>query len=805
MENKQTLRNEAEALMRKLTLEEKIGMIHGAELFCTAPVERLGIPALVMSDGPMGVRQEFEPDNWKSVGNHDDYVTYLPCNSALAATWNRELARAAGEVLGAEARGRGKDVILGPGVNIKRSPLCGRNFEYFSEDPFLTKEMAVPYIQGVQNWDVAACVKHFAVNNQETQRLWVDVKIDDKALREIYLPAFYDAVKKGGSYTIMGAYNRLYGEHCCQSDFLLNQVLRKEWDYDGVVISDWGGVHDTAEAAKSQLDIEMSVTSDFDQYFMAEPLRKLIEEREEPTTVQSADGGHTREETAEEERRMPGKTVDEEEHRILAKNAEEDSQTQGKSMDEEERRILAKAVDEKVVRILMLMMRLHMLGGERKSGAYNTPEHRQAALDVARESVVLLKNDAGILPFSPEDTKEVLVIGENADLQHAPGGGSAEIKALYEITPLMGIKMLLGGNAKVTYVKGYCQDPKEEGTETNWQETSLENGGGGVGKTSGGDDLRESGRDAAGEAEQGNSMQDAAAEAEQGNSMQDAAAETAQGNCMQNAAGNDAASLAQYRRQLREEAVRKAKEFDRVIFVGGLNHEYDCEGNDRADMKLPYGQDILIQELLQANPNTVIVMVGGSPVEMGSWVSRADSLVWSWYAGMEGGRALAEVLFGRINPSGKLPESFYKTHTDCSAHAWGQFAETESVDYAEGIFVGYRYLDARGIEPEFCFGHGLSYTSFAYEAAGLIEEDGKVYADCRVTNTGNMAGKETVQVYLAPKNRKEDEAVQQLKGFEKVYLEPGESKTVRIEVEGYSEGMKVRVGSSLKEIRAEMA
>ena len=465
MENKQTLRNEAEALMRKLTLEEKIGMIHGAELFCTAPVERLGIPALVMSDGPMGVRQEFEPDNWKSVGNHDDYVTYLPCNSALAATWNRELARAAGEVLGAEARGRGKDVILGPGVNIKRSPLCGRNFEYFSEDPFLTKEMAVPYIQGVQNWDVAACVKHFAVNNQETQRLWVDVKIDEKVLREIYLPAFYDAVKKGGSYTIMGAYNRLYGEHCCQSDFLLNQVLRKEWDYDGVVISDWGGVHDTAEAAESQRDIEMSVTSDFDQYFMAEPLRKLIEEREEPTTVQNADGGHTREETAEEERRMPGKTVDEEEHRILAKNAEEDSQTQGKSMDEEERRILAKAVDEKVVRILMLMMRLHMLGGERKSGAYNTPEHRQAALDAARESVVLLKNDAGILPFSPEDTKEVLVIGENADLQHAPGGGSAEIKALYEITPLMGIKMLLGGNAKVTYVKGYCQDPKEEGTE----------------------------------------------------------------------------------------------------------------------------------------------------------------------------------------------------------------------------------------------------------------------------------------------------------------------------------------------------
>lgn len=552
------MRKEAEELMRKLTLDEKISMIHGAELFRTAPVERLGIPALTMSDGPMGVRQEFEPSSWKSVGNHDDYVTYLPCNSALASTWNRELARLTGEVLGAEARGRGKDVILGPGVNIKRSPLCGRNFEYFSEDPYLTKEMAVPYIQGVQEWDVAACVKHFAANNQETQRLWVDVKIDEKALREIYLPAFYDAVKKGNSYTVMGAYNKIYGEHCCQSDFLLNQILRKEWGYDGVVISDWGGVHDTEAAANSQLDIEMSVTDNFDEYCMAEPLKKMVQE--------------------------------------------------GK--------ISEAAIDEKVVRILMLMQRLHMLDGKRKSGAYNTPEHRQAALDVARESVVLLKNSGGRLPLSPEKTKEILVIGENADLMHASGGGSAEIKALYEITPLMGIQMLLGGNAKVTYVKGYCQDPKEEVQDENWQADSLKDGGGEIERV-------------------------------------DQADET----------------LTMYRRLLREEAVMKAREFEQVIFIGGLNHEQDCEGNDRADMRLPYEQDRLIEDLLEANPATIIVLTGGSPVEMGSWIGRAHSVVWSWYAGMEGGRALAEVLFGRTNPSGKLPESFYKTHTDCSAHA----------------------------------------------------------------------------------------------------------------------------------------
>lgn len=683
-------RKEAEELMRQLTLDEKIGMIHGAQLFCTAPVDRLGIPALTMSDGPMGVRQEFEPASWESVGNNDDYVTYLPCNSALAATWNRELAGLTGEVLGAEARGRGKDVILGPGVNIKRSPLCGRNFEYFSEDPFLTKEMAVPYIQGVQKWDVAACVKHFAVNNQETQRLWVDVKIDEKALREIYLPAFYDAVKKGNAYTIMGAYNRIYGEHCCQSDFLLNQILRKEWEYEGVAISDWGGVHDTAEAANSGLDIEMSVTDNFDEYCMAEPLKKLVEE--------------------------------------------------GK--------ISEKVIDEKVIRILMLMKRLHMLDGARKSGIYNTQEHWQAALDVARESVVLLKNSKGKLPLSPEKTKKLLVIGENADLMHALGGGSAEIKALYELTPLMGIKMLLGGNAKITYVKGYCQDPREQNKGRNWQADSLENGGGEIEIVNRADE-----------------------------------------------------ELTLYRRLLREEAVMKAKEFEQVVFIGGLNHEQDCEGNDRADMKLPYEQDRLIEELLEENPDTVVVMVGGSPVEMGRWIDRAGSVIWSWYAGMEGGRALAEVLFGRTNPSGKLPESFYRTHTDCSAHAWGNFAEKETADYAEGIFVGYRYLEAYHVEPEFCFGHGLSYTSFLYESAELTKEDGKMYVECQVANTGGMDGKETVQVYLAPKERSEDGPVRQLKGFEKVFLKSGEKKKLRIEVENYSENQDVWIGSSLKDLR----
>lgn len=689
----------AQELAGKFTLEEKIGMIHGAELFATAGVPRLGIPPLVMSDGPMGVRQEFAPDSWTSVGITEDYVTYLPCNSAIAATWNRELAYEMGSVLGEEARGRGKDVILAPGVNIKRSPLCGRNFEYFSEDPLLTGEMAAAYIQGVQKWDVAACVKHFAVNNQETQRLWVDVSVDEDVLREIYLPAFYDAVTKGGAYTVMSAYNQVYGEHCYRSDLLLNQILRREWGFDGVVISDWGGVHDTEAAARSELDIEMSVTPDFDEYFMADPLKKKVESGE----------------LAEE------------------------------------------LIDKKVCRILMLMMRLHMIKGEeihggsgpeRKSGAYNTPEHRQKTLEAARESVVLLKNSIGKLPLSKGKTGRVLVIGGNAVRMHSCGGGSAEIKALYEITPLMGLKTHLGGNAKVTYIPGYCSDIAEgqEKEGANWQETSLENGGG----------TRKAEEDCSGE-------------------------------------------LREKRRRLREEAVKLAAEYDTVIYIGGLDHDQEKEGNDRKDMKLPYGQDILIRELLAVKPDMVIVMMGGSPVEMGSWIGQADTLVWNWYCGMEGGNALADVLLGEVNPSGKLPETFYKTHMDCSAHALGEFPGEETVAYKEGRYVGYRYNDKFQVEPQFPFGYGLSYTTFSIGNAKLDEEKSTVI--CTVKNTGNMAGKEIIQIYRH-ESVPDAPLVQELAGFEKIFLEPGEEKEVVIKITALKEKKwEYLIGDSSKDTK----
>lgn len=663
-----------EALLKELTLEEKIGMIHGDGLFRTKGVPRLGIPAVKFSDGPMGVRNEFENEKWIPLRLSDDYVSYLPSNSALASTWNRELAYKSGKVLGEEARGRGKDMILAPGINIKRSPLCGRNFEYMSEDPYLSGEMAVPVIWGIQESDVAACVKHFAANNQETERLWVEVKVSDRAFREIYLPAFEKAVKEGKTLSLMGAYNRYKGEHCCESKYLLNDVLRTEWGYDGTVVSDWGAVHDTKAAAESGLDIEMSVTDNFDEYCMANPLKEAVEKGE----------------------------------------------------------ISEELIDKKVRNILRMMERLHMIGGEaRKKGCYNTPEHRAAILETARESVVLLKNDEQRLPLEEAKTKKVLMIGDNANRQHSCGGGSAEIKALYEITPLMGVKKQLGGNAEVTYAKGYFADDCDIELADNWQADSLENGGGSVLSRREADE-----------------------------------------------------SLRKKREQLKAEAVKLAQDpsFDTVIVVGGQNHQQDLEGNDRADMKLPYGQDELISAILEVRQDAIVVIASGSPVEM-PWIENAKTLVWHWYAGMEGGTALADVLFGVVNPSGKLPETFPICHTDCSAHCIGEFPGKEKAEYREDILVGYRYYDTKHVPVQFPFGYGLSYTEFAYSNLKVSKtEQGSVMVELDVKNVGTRSGKETVQIYVGKKESAVVRAEKELKGFEKIELEMQESRIVSIEL-----------------------
>ncbi|MCH4239098.1 MAG: glycoside hydrolase family 3 C-terminal domain-containing protein [Oscillospiraceae bacterium] len=660
----------AKELTGKMTLEEKTAMLHGVGLFRTAGVERLGIPPLKMSDGPMGVRQEFPDNSWEPVGLPDDYVTYLPCNSAVAATWNRELAYRTGKVLGEEARGRGKDVILAPGVNLKRSPLCGRNFEYMSEDPCLTKELAVPLIRGIQESDAAACVKHFAVNNQETERLQVDVQVGERALHELYLPAFRACARV--SLCLMSAYEQLRGEFCSQSKYLLNQLLRREWGYRGVVISDWGAVHDTRLAAESGLDVEMSVETDFDHYHFAQPLIDAVKADRVPEYL----------------------------------------------------------LNQKVEHILVLMQKLHMLdGAQRKPGTYDTAAHRQAALETAQESVVLLKNEDNLLPLPKKGLKKLLVIGANAVRTHAPGGGSAEIKALYEITPLLGIRTVLGGNTDIRWVKGYCADTQPEQSGKNWQAESLK-------------------------------------------------------NTAQNVLKNVTDALRSKRETLREEAVKLAGEYEHVVVIGGLNHRQDTEGKDRTSMKLPYEQDELIAEVLKANPNAVIVLTGGSPVEMGRWAAQAKAVVWGWYAGLEGGRALAEVLFGDVNPSGKLPETFAKRLEDCPAHSIGEFPGGRTVSYKENIFVGYRHFDTASIEPQFCFGHGLSYTQFAYSEPKFqlteTERELTVNIRCMVTNTGDRAGKETVQLYVRDPECSVARSYKELRSFCKLALAPGESRTAEM-------------------------
>lgn len=675
-------------LLKEMTLKEKVSMIHGSGLFRTEGIERLGIPPLITSDGPMGVRNEFEDASWKTIGNSDDFVTYLPSNTALAATFNRELAYEAGKVLGCEARGRGKDVILAPGINIQRSPLCGRNFEYMSEDPKLIEEIVVPFIQGIQENDVAACVKHFAANNQEIERLWVDTYMDERTLREIYLPGFYAAISKGNSYTLMGAYNRLFGEHCSESKYLLTKVLREEWGYDGTVISDWGAIHNTKNAAESSLDIEMSVTDNFNEYFMADPLIKAVENGE----------------------------------------------------------ISEEHIDKKVKNILRLMYRLKMIGSkkeERKSGTYNTPKHHEVVLNTAREAIVLLKNEEKRLPIKTTGLKKIAVIGHNAEKVHANGGGSSEIKALYEISPLMGIKKLLGGNVKVEYAKGYYVPEKKDHSELNWQEASLL-------------------------------------------SHDEAIINTAES--VDQKMKERMEEIKRQQKLLREEAVALAKKVDEVIIVGGLNHDYDCEGWDRSDLLLPYAQEELINGVLEVNANAVIVMITGAPVSYQAFVNKAKAILWTSYIGMEGGTALAEVLFGQVNPSGKLPMTIPKSLNDSPAHVYGEYGTKESVTYKEGLLVGYRYFDTKEVEPEFCFGHGLSYTTF--ECKDLLvsvdeltkENDFRVSLSISVKNTGDIYGGETIQVYIKDMESSLIRPVHELKEFKKVFLEPSKEETICFEL-----------------------
>jgi len=668
LDTAQSVEARVDDLVARLTLEEKVALTHADSKFSNPGVPRLGIPKLWMSDGPHGVREEIGPDTWQPAGRTDDFATWMPVSIALASTWNPDLAQAYAGVIADEARQRGKNIMLGPGLNIQRTPLNGRTFEYLGEDPWLTSRLAVAYVRGMQSGQVAACVKHFALNNQEVDRGTIDVDVDERTLREIYLPAFEAAVREGGALAVMGAYNQFRGQHCCHNEYLLNEILKGEWGFQGLVMSDWNGVHDTREAALFGLDLEMGTDKPYDEFFLGRPFRERLQDGAFPMTV----------------------------------------------------------LDDKVRRILRVLIATGGLDG-RRPGSINTAEHQAVARRVAEEGIVLLKNDGGALPLDPAKIKTIAVIGDNATRKQAHGGWSSEIKAFYEITPLEGILRRIGNQATVTYSPGY-QPPVRRKTGTA-----------------------------------------------------DGAGVSAMETIAENA---DAAALI-------ERAVAAAKNADVAIIVGGLNHEshFDSEGTDRTSLGLPYGQDELITRVAAANPRTIVVLVSGSPITMDAWLQKTPAVLEAWYAGMEGGNALAAVLFGDANPSGKLPCTFPVRLADSPAHATrsprNYPGEHGVVHYDEGLLVGYRWFDTKQIAPLFPFGHGLSYTQFEYsdlkiEPSSSPSPTGAGRVEFTVKNNGGRAGAEVAQLYVHAGKSSVLRAEKELKGFAKIVLKPGESQRVSL-------------------------
>lgn len=659
-----------EDALNRMTFEEKVAMIHAQSKFSSPGVERLGIPDVWMTDGPHGIRPEVLWDEWDQASWTNDSCVAFPALTCLAATWNPEMSLLYGKSIGEEARYRKKTVLLGPGVNIYRTPLNGRNFEYMGEDPYLASRMVVPYVQGVQENGVAVCVKHYALNNHEVNRHTSNIIVDDRALREIYLPAFKAAVQEGKAWSIMGSYNLYKNQHACHNQYLLNDILKGEWGFDGVVVSDWGGTHDTEQAIKNGLDLEFGswtngltagASNAYDSYYMAFPYLKMIKE--------------------------------------------------GKVGTEE--------LNDKVRRILRLIYRTEM-NRNRPWGSMNSEAHYAAARQIAQEGIVLLKNDHQVLPINLDQVKKIAVVGENAVKMMTVGGGSSSLKVQREISPLDGIKARVGNQAEVVWVRGYVGDASGEynGVVT------------------------------------GQNLKD------------DRSPE-----------------------ELIAEAVKVAKESDYVIFIGGLNKSagQDCEDSDRSGLNLSYGQDDVIAALAKANKNLVVVNISGNAIAM-PWVNEVSAIIQDWYIGSEAGPALAAILMGDANPSGKLPFTFPIKLEDNSAHALGQFVyersnEIVDVKYNEGIFVGYRWADKqKKVKPLFAFGHGLSYTTFEYGQAMTDKKemamDGILTITVPVTNTGNREGAEVVQLYISDLKSSLPRPIKELKGFQKIKLAPGETKEV---------------------------
>ena len=670
LDDSKPIEDRIEDALSRITVEEKVALIHAQSKFSSPGVARLGIPEFWMTDGPHGIRPEVLWDEWNQAGWTNDSCVAFPALTCLAATWNPEAALLYGQSIGEEARYRNKTVLLGPGVNIYRTPLNGRNFEYMGEDPYLASQMVVPYVKGVQQNGVAACVKHYALNNQEINRHTTNVIVDDRALYEIYLPAFKAAVQKGKAWAIMGSYNLYKNQHNCHNRYLLNDILKGEWGFDGVVVSDWGGVHNTEEAIYNGMDMEFGSWTNglskgmgnaYDNYYLAHPYLKQIKE--------------------------------------------------GK--------IGTKELDDKVRRILRLAFRTTM-NRNRPYGAMLSEEHIAAARKIGEEGIVLLQNKKNILPIDLNRTKKIAVIGENALKMMTVGGGSSSLKVQYECSPLDGIKRRMGDGIEISYARGYVGDT-----------------GGQFDGVSSGQNLKD-----------------------------DRSA-----------------------RQLIEEAVRIAQSADYVIFIGGLNKSghQDCEDTDRKGLELPYKQDKVIGALAKVNKNLIVVNISGNAVAM-PWISEVPAVIQAWYLGTEAGNAIASVLVGDVNPSGKLPFTFPEKLEDVGAHQLGDYPGRQREDgifdekYNESIFVGYRWTDKQKIRPLFPFGHGLSYTTFAYGKATVNKKvmkiDEQIAITVPITNTGKRFGSEIVQLYISDLKSSLPRPVKELKGFSKIQLAPGETQEV---------------------------
>jgi beta-glucosidase len=644
-----------EALLKKLTLQEKVAMLHANGVFTSSGVKRLGIPGMVTDDGPLGVREDVK-EGWGSANSTKDSATFFPNGSALAATWNPALAYRFGHDMGEEARARNKTVMLAPAFNITRTPLNGRTYEYYSEDPYLNARLAVQSVKGIQSQHVAACVKHFAVNNQEKERGTLDVSVDERTLREIYLPAFKASIEEGNAWTIMSAYNKVRGDWCSENDYLLNKILKGEWKFKGLVMSDWGGTHSTVKAANTGLDLEMGSRPPYNTYFFADPLLAAVK---------------------------AGK-------------------------------VSLKVVDDKVRRILWVMYQTS-LSKDLPAGSINTAAHSKTVYDIAAESIVLLKNEKHLLPLNTASLKSIAVIGDNATHTFHLGGFGAGVKARYEITNLAGLQNRLGKNVQITFSQGYS----------------------GVYKTS-------------------------------------------FKNVNDPSAGADAALV--------QQAAAAAKNAElAILFIGG-NRDYESEGRDRADLSLPFGEQTLVDAVTAANPNTVIVVVGGAPYDLGKIKKNNHTIVWSWYNGSENGNALADVLTGKVNPSGKMPFTFPASLSESPAHALNAYpGKGLKVDYKEGILVGYRWFDTKNIEPLYSFGYGLSYTDFDYADLHTDKSNYKaadlITATLKLKNTGKYGGKETVQLYISKTGgSKVSRAEKELKAFRKVWVVPGQTVDVSLRI-----------------------